>query len=127
MLVNQGPLAIAFFEVTALIVLLVLFLLLRRDHADSYLRLWLLGWVSLTGLYWLTDHFDTVADLPGKWRADDDAASGSEPRSVDIRLRLADLMAAARLGSERFVPAARPGFHSLAIRNGRAADFAPPR
>ncbi len=48
MLVNQGPLAIAFFEVTALIVLLVLFLLLRRDHADSYLRLWLLGWVSLT-------------------------------------------------------------------------------
>ncbi len=48
MLVNQGPLAIAFFEVTALIVLLVLFLLLRRDHADSYLRLWLFGWVSLT-------------------------------------------------------------------------------
>jgi PAS domain S-box-containing protein len=47
-LVNQGPLAIAFFEVTALIVLLVLFLLLRRDHADSYLRLWLLGWVGLT-------------------------------------------------------------------------------
>ena len=48
MLVNQGPLAIAFFEVTALIVLVVLFLLLRRDHPDSYLRLWLLGWVSLT-------------------------------------------------------------------------------
>lgn len=24
-----------------------------------------LGWVSLTGLYWLTDEFDTVADLPG--------------------------------------------------------------
>jgi len=24
------------------------FLLLRRDHADSYLRLWLFGWVSLT-------------------------------------------------------------------------------
>jgi PAS domain S-box-containing protein len=47
-LVNQGPLAIAFFEVTALIVLLVLFLLLRRDHADSYLRLWLMGWVGLT-------------------------------------------------------------------------------
>lgn len=29
-----------------------------------------LGWVSLTGLYWLTDEFDTVADLPGRWRAD---------------------------------------------------------
>ncbi|CDO09118.1 DUF1684 domain-containing protein [Mycolicibacterium cosmeticum] len=30
-----------------------------------------LGWVSLTGLYWLTDEFETVADLPGRWRADD--------------------------------------------------------
>src|ERR1700676_5318125 len=46
--VNQGLLAIAFFEVTALIVLLVLFLLLRRDHSDSYFRLWLAGWVALT-------------------------------------------------------------------------------
>ncbi|MEN4475059.1 DUF1684 domain-containing protein [Mycolicibacterium cosmeticum] len=32
-----------------------------------------LGWVSLTGLYWLTDEFTTVADLPGRWRADADA------------------------------------------------------
>ena len=46
--VNQGLLAIAFFEVTALIVLLVLFLLLRRDHPDGYFRLWLMGWISLT-------------------------------------------------------------------------------
>jgi len=46
--VNQGPLAITFFEVTALIVLLVLFLLLRRDHPDGYFRLWLAGWVGLT-------------------------------------------------------------------------------
>jgi len=45
---NQGLLAIAFFEVTALIVLLVLFLLLRRDHPDSYFRLWLCGWIALT-------------------------------------------------------------------------------
>lgn len=33
-----------------------------------------LGWVSLTGLFWLTDEFEEVADLPGKWRADADAA-----------------------------------------------------
>jgi PAS domain S-box-containing protein len=46
--VNQDLLAIAFFEVTALVVLLVLFLLLRRDHADGYFRLWLAGWVALT-------------------------------------------------------------------------------
>ncbi|OBK16891.1 DUF1684 domain-containing protein [Mycobacterium asiaticum] len=32
-----------------------------------------LGWVSLTGLYWLTDEFTTVADLPGRWRADAEA------------------------------------------------------
>src|ERR1700730_9894762 len=45
---NQGLLAIAFFEATALIVLLVLFLLFRRDHPSSYFRLWLAGWVCLT-------------------------------------------------------------------------------
>jgi uncharacterized protein len=32
-----------------------------------------LGWVSITDLYWLTDQFETVADLPGRWRADVDA------------------------------------------------------
>jgi uncharacterized protein len=32
-----------------------------------------LGWVALTGLYWLTDEFETVDDLPGRWRADSDA------------------------------------------------------
>jgi uncharacterized protein len=32
-----------------------------------------LGWIALTGLYWLTDEFESVADLPGKWRADADA------------------------------------------------------
>ncbi|MDT5066207.1 MAG: uncharacterized protein QOK02_2362 [Mycobacterium sp.] len=33
-----------------------------------------LGWVSITGLYWLTDEFESVADLPGRWRADTEAA-----------------------------------------------------
>ncbi|MEV3901083.1 DUF1684 domain-containing protein [Mycobacterium sp. NPDC050551] len=32
-----------------------------------------LGWVSITGLHWLTEEFETVADLPGRWRADADA------------------------------------------------------
>ncbi len=32
-----------------------------------------LGWVSLTGLYWLSDEFGTVADIPGRWRADAEA------------------------------------------------------
>ncbi|KAA0925114.1 MULTISPECIES: DUF1684 domain-containing protein [Rhodococcus] len=34
-----------------------------------------LGWVSLTGLYWLTDEFETVADLPGRWKADADSVT----------------------------------------------------
>jgi uncharacterized protein (DUF1684 family) len=32
-----------------------------------------LGWVSLTGLYWLSEEFEDIADLPGRWRADEDA------------------------------------------------------
>ena len=48
MLGYQGLLAIAFFEATAFIVLLVLFFLLRRDHPASYFRLWLVGWLGLT-------------------------------------------------------------------------------
>jgi PAS domain S-box-containing protein len=45
---NQGLLAIAFFEVTAFIVLLVLFLVLRRDNPSTYFRLWMIGWICLT-------------------------------------------------------------------------------
>ena len=48
MLENQGLLAIAFFESTAFIILLVLFLLFRKDHPTSYFRLWLGGWLCLT-------------------------------------------------------------------------------
>ena len=48
MLGNQGLLAIAFFETTAFIILLVLFLLFRKDHPTSYFRLWLGGWLCLT-------------------------------------------------------------------------------
>ncbi|WP_328362299.1 DUF1684 domain-containing protein [Mycobacterium sp. NBC_00419] len=33
-----------------------------------------LGWVSITGLHWLTDEFETIDDLPGRWRADTEAA-----------------------------------------------------
>src|SRR6266849_256941 len=43
-LANQGLLGIAFFEATASIILLVLFLLFRRDHQAGYFRFWLAGW-----------------------------------------------------------------------------------
>jgi uncharacterized protein (DUF1684 family) len=39
----------------------------ERYYADP------LGWVSITGLHWLSDEFETVADLPGRWRADAEA------------------------------------------------------
>ena len=48
MLANQGLLGIAFFEATAFIILLVLFLLFRRDHQAGYFRFWLIGWFCLT-------------------------------------------------------------------------------
>jgi len=47
-LVNQGLLGIAFFEATAFIILLVLFLIFQRDHINQYFRLWLAGWLCFT-------------------------------------------------------------------------------
>src|SRR5271169_4417899 len=45
---NQGMLGLAFFEATAVIILLVLFLLFRRDNQAGYFRFWLTGWLCLT-------------------------------------------------------------------------------
>jgi two-component system NtrC family sensor kinase len=47
-LANQGLLGIAFFEATACIILLVLFLLFRRDQQAGYFRFWLTGWCCYT-------------------------------------------------------------------------------
>jgi len=45
---NQGLQGIAFFEATACLTLLVLFLHLKRDNTGAFYRLWLIGWVCLT-------------------------------------------------------------------------------
>src|SRR5260370_28308537 len=45
---NQGLLGIAFFEATALFILLVLFFLLNRDLPARFFRLWLMGWAAFT-------------------------------------------------------------------------------
>jgi two-component system NtrC family sensor kinase len=45
---NQGLLAIAFFQATAYIILLVLFVLLRQDNRAGYFRVWTAGWLGLT-------------------------------------------------------------------------------
>jgi PAS domain S-box-containing protein len=47
-LANQGLLGIAFFETTASVILLVLFLLFRRDQHAVYFRFWLTGWCCFT-------------------------------------------------------------------------------
>ena len=48
MLENQGLSAVAFFEGTAFLILLVLFILLRKDHPTRFLAIWVGGWSLLT-------------------------------------------------------------------------------
>jgi len=45
---NQGLSAVAFFEGTAFLILLVLFVLLRKDHPTRFLAIWVGGWSLLT-------------------------------------------------------------------------------
>jgi PAS domain S-box-containing protein len=45
---NQGLSAVAFFEATAVLILLVLFILLRKDHPTRFLAIWVGGWCLLT-------------------------------------------------------------------------------
>jgi hypothetical protein len=45
---NQGLLALAFFEATAFLILLVLYLLLYHDLPARFFRLWLVGWALFT-------------------------------------------------------------------------------
>jgi PAS domain S-box-containing protein len=67
-LVNQGLLGIAFFEATALIVLLVLFLLFQKDHINKYFGLWLAGWVCFT-VAALSEVIMLSRDVPRLWPA----------------------------------------------------------
>ena len=47
-LFDQGPVGVAFFETTALLVLLTLFVLFQQGHKLRFLRTWLYGWSLLT-------------------------------------------------------------------------------
>ena len=64
LLQNQGLLGIAFFEATASLILLVLFLLFRRDHQASYFRFWLAGWCCFT-FSSLCEVAQLISALPG--------------------------------------------------------------
>ena len=48
MVSNQGLQGIAFFEATACLTLLVLFIHLKRDNTAPFYKLWLIGWFCLT-------------------------------------------------------------------------------
>ena len=63
MLETQGLLGIAFFAATAHIILLVLFLLLRRDHDSAYYRWWLAGWIGFTASS-ICESLLLIGDLP---------------------------------------------------------------
>src|SRR5262250_3058110 len=45
---TQGIQGIAFFEATACLTLLVLFVHLKRDNQGVFYKLWLFGWICLT-------------------------------------------------------------------------------
>ncbi len=64
LLQNQGLLGIAFFEATASLILLVLFLLFRRDHQAIYFRFWLVGWCCFT-FSSLCEVAQLIRPLPG--------------------------------------------------------------
>jgi len=61
---NQGLLGIAFFAATAFIILLVLFLVFRRDQPAAYFRFWLGGWCCFT-LFSLCEVAFLIRPFPG--------------------------------------------------------------
>jgi uncharacterized protein (DUF1684 family) len=84
-----------------------------------------LGWVSVTGLYWLTDEFDTVADLPGRWRADADAVY---TEGLDGTTRLEPVEGAPGLlvedGDRRIEVIRRTGSVALRVHDPRSEHLA---
>ena len=80
-----------------------------------------LGWVALTGLYWLTDRFEKVADLPGEWRAD---ADGVQVRGIDGVERLEPVEGAPGLlvddGDRRIEVIRRTGSVALRVHDPRS-------
>jgi len=80
-----------------------------------------LGWVSLTGLYWLTDEFDEVADPPGRWRAD---AEGVDVEGIDGTERLEPVEGAPGLlvedGERRIEVIRRTGSVALRVHDPKS-------
>ncbi len=90
----------------------------ERYYGDS------LGWVSITGLYWLGEEFETVADLPGRWRADDAAVYVERLEGTD---RLEPVEGAPGLiveaGARRIEVIRRTGSAALRIHDPKSAHL----
>jgi uncharacterized protein len=84
-----------------------------------------LGWVSITGLHWLTEEFATVADLPGRWRAD---AAAVYVEGVDRTDRLEPVEGAPGLyvedGERRIEVIRRTGSVALRVHDPKSPHLA---
>lgn len=84
-----------------------------------------LGWVSITGLHWLTEEFATVADLPGRWRAD---AAAVYVEGVDGTDRLEPVEGAPGLyvedGDRRIEVIRRTGSVALRVHDPKSPHLA---
>jgi uncharacterized protein (DUF1684 family) len=83
-----------------------------------------LGWVSLTGLYWLSGDFEKVADLPGCWRADADAVY---VQGIDGTDRLEPVEGApgllVEIGDRRIEVIRRTGSAALRVHDPKAPQL----
>jgi uncharacterized protein len=91
----------------------------ERAYADP------LGWISLTGLYWITEEFETVADLPGRWRADSETVY---VQGIDGTDRLEPVEGAPGLlvqaGDRRIEVIRRTGSVALRVHDPRSPHLA---
>jgi uncharacterized protein (DUF1684 family) len=84
-----------------------------------------LGWVSITGLHWLIEEFGSIADLPGRWRAD---AAAVYVEGIDGTERLEPLEGAPGLyvedGDRRIEVIRRTGSAALRVHDPKSPHLA---
>lgn len=86
-----------------------------------------LGWIAIVGIHWLTDEFELIADLPGRWRAD---ADGVDVEGIEGTRRLEPVEGAPGLlvedGDRRIEVIRRTGSVALRVHDPKSpylADF----
>jgi uncharacterized protein len=91
----------------------------ERYYADPH------GWVAITAIHWLSEDFETVGDLPGRWRAD---AAGVDVEGVPGVSRLEPVEGAPGLlvddGPRRIEVIRRTGAVALRVHDPDAPTLA---